>query len=188
MMISTIDTQLGTLFIGDETLFNDLCMHLKATVFRLQKEIYYKKTSHFQLADDDAYLYDAVAGASRLYWEICGVVPDEEELVDICCYLLLSIRRNRRRLKALLICSCGIAKRIEFMETIEKILPSVDVVECCSANQLRNSKIRDYDFIVSMENVPSHGKPVVDLSMVDRKDYTAFILQCLEKSGLSLTT
>ena len=184
VMISSIDTQLGTAFFSDEVMFHDLCLHLKATVFRLEKDIYYKKVSQFQLTEDDAFLYDAVTRASRYYWEICGVVPDEEELLNITCYLLLSIRRNRRRPKAILICSDGITKRMELMDYISKVMPSIEVVDCCSAFQLRSGKASDYDFIVSMEELQSPGKPMVDLSTVDRSDYSDFLLQFLDKSGL----
>jgi len=184
MMLSMIDTQLGTSFTSDESLFVDFCLHLKATVFRLQKKIYYKKTSKFQLAEEDAYIYDAVSGASRLYWEICGVVPDEEELLNISCYLLLSIRRNKRRPKALLICNDGITKRLELMDHFTKILPSVDVADSCSVYQLRSTRAGDYDFVISLEDVQSPGKPVVDISTISRSDYSSFIMQFLEKAGM----
>jgi len=181
MMIAEIDSKLGTSFISDESLFFDLCLHLKATVFRLQKDIYHKKASHFQLADSDAYLYDAVVNASRFYWEIGGVVPDEEELLNITCYLLLSIRRNKRKPKVLLICNDGITKRMELMDYIGKTLPSIDVADCCTVFQFKNTKISDYDFLISTENLQSPGKPIVDLSAVDRSEYASFITGFLDK-------
>jgi len=181
MMIDSIDSQLRTKFVSDGTLFFDLCLHLQATVFRLQKDIYYKKISQFQLADGDVYLYDAVARASRLYWEICGVVPDEEELLHVSCYLLLSIRRNLRKPRALLVCSDGITKRMELMEYIENTLPSVEIVDCCTAYQMRNIDAGDFDFVISTAEVISPGKPVVDLSAIDRSDYSDFIMSVLKK-------
>jgi len=187
MMLTAIDAQLGTSFSSDEAMFFDLCLHLKATVFRLQNNVYYRKISQFQLSEADAYLYDAATKASRLYWEICGVVPDEEELLDISCYLLLSIRRNKRRPKALLVCNDGITKRMELLDFIGRLLPMVEIFDCCSVFQLRNNRISDYDFIISTEDVQSPGKPMVDLSSIDRSDYSDFILQFLEKTGLRQT-
>jgi len=179
MMISAIDSQLGTSFIGDEVLFFELCLHLKATVFRLQNDIYYKKISQFQLSESHAYLYDAVSGASRFYWEICGVVPDEEELLNVTCYLLLSVRRNVRKPKALLVCNDGITDRLELMEFIGKVLPAVEVADCCTAYQLRNLKAGGFDFIISTEELQSPGKPVVDLSTVDRSEFAGLISEFL---------
>jgi len=179
MMIGHIDSRLGTAFISDEVLFFDFCLHLKATVFRLQKGIYHRRVSQYQLADSDAYLYDAVAEASRFYWEVCGVVPDEEELLNVTCYLLLSVRRNLRKPKALLICNEGINKRIELMEFVGKIAPAVEVTDCCTVFQMRNIKAGGFDFIISTEELQSTGKPVVDLSTVDRSDYAGIISEFL---------
>jgi len=182
MMLAAIDSQLGTAFMNDESLYFDLCLHLKATVFRLQKDIYHKKTSKFQLSDSDAYLYDAVVKASRFYWEICGVVPDEEELLNVTCYLLLSIRRKKRKPKALLICNDGITKRMELMDFIGAQLPSIDVTDCCTVYQYKNIRNNDFDFIISTENIQSPVKPMVELSSIDRSEYSDFIASFLENN------
>jgi len=156
-------------------LFFDLCLHLQATVFRLQKGIYHRRVSRYQLSESDAYLYDAVSGASRFYWEVCGVVPDEEELLNVTYYLLLSVYRNTRKPKAILVCNEGINKRMELMEFIGKVLPAVEVADCRTAYQLKNSKASGFDFIISTEDLQSPGKPVVDLSTADRSDYAGLI-------------
>ena len=183
MMVDAIDSRLGTAFGRDEFLFFDLCLHLKATVFRLQNGIYHRKISMYELTDKDAYLYDAVAKASRFYWEICGVVPDEGELLNVTCYLLLSLRRNLSKPKALLICNEGIDKRMELMGFLESMLPSIEVVDCSTAYQLRNARPGDYDFIISTEDVQAAGKPIVDLSAIDRSEYAGFITEFLNSKG-----
>ena len=183
-MINAIDSQLGTTFISDNALIFDLCLHLKATVFRLQKDIYHKNATQLQLSDSDAFLYDAVVKVSRFYWEICEVVPDEEELLNVTCYLLLSIRRNTQKSKALLVCNDGITKRMELMDFIGKALPSVDVVDCCTIYHYRSAKTSDCDFIISTEKMQLTGKPMVDLSAIDRSDYSDFIINAMHKNSL----
>jgi len=184
MMIEDIDARLGMSFARDKSLFFDLCLHLKATVFRLQKDIYQRKISRFQLIESDARLYDAVVKASRFYWEICGVVPDEAELLNVTCYLLLSIRRNVRKTKALLICGDGIAKRMELMDYISNELPAVEVADCCTVYQFKNARSSDFDFIISTENMESPGKPMIVLESIDRSEYSDSILSFLDKAGL----
>jgi len=184
MILGDIDSHLGMSFSGDKFLYFDLCLHLKATVFRLQKDIYQRKISQFQLTESDASLYDAVVKASRYYWEVCGVVPDEAELLNVTCYLLLSIRRNMRKTKALLICSDGITKRLELMDFIGKELPSIEVADCCTVYQFKNVGSSDFDFIISTENVQSPGKPMIVLESIDRSDYADSIMSFLEKAGL----
>jgi mannitol operon transcriptional antiterminator len=186
-MIMSVDSQLGTVFISDELLFFDLCFHLKATVFRLQKDIYHKKTSRFQLSDSNIHLYTAASSTSGLYSEICGVSPDEEELLSVTCYLLLSLHRNMRKLKALLICNGGITKRMELMAFIGNMLPLADIADCCTIYQLKLITISDYDFIISMEDMQPMEKPAVDLSKTERSDYAGLIFDFLEKTGFYKT-
>ena len=184
-LIKAVDSQMGTRFISDKILFFGLCMHLKSKIFRLQKDVYYRKTSNFQLGDNNVDIYNAVGEASNLYHEICGVRPDEEEMLNITCYFLFSLHRNLRKTKALLICNNGIAERMEFMDLIEKALPSVDVADCCTTYELKLLTISEYDFIISMEAVEALEKPVADLSAVDRSNYIGFILDFVNKAGLS---
>ena len=179
-LIKAVDARMGARFISDELLFLGLCLHLKAKVFRLQKNVYYKKTFQFQLSDANISIYNAVINASRLYQEICGVEPDEEELLNVTCYLLLSIHRNLRKPKALLICSEGIIERMEFMDFIGKSLPSIEIADCCTAYQLKFLASADFDFIIATESLDFHNKPVVNLSGAERDEYAAIVMNFLK--------
>ena len=175
-LIKGVDTQLGTRFISDELLFFGLCLHLKTTVYRLRNDVYYKKTSKCQLSGGYMDIYNAVAKTGNLYGEICGVRPDEEELLDISCYLLLSLRRNRRRLKAVLVCNEGISERMGLLDMLTDALPSVDITDCCTKYQLKLLTYDECDFLISTEAMEEATKPSADLSMLDRSEYVDFIL------------
>jgi len=183
-LIKYVDNHMGTNFIGDEILFFDLCLHLKSKVYRLQKDVYCKETAKFQLNGNDYMLYHAVANASHLYYEICEVTPDEEELLNITCYLLLSLRRNMRKTKALLICNDGITLRMELLDFMAKSLPMVEIADCCTVHQLKLLTVSDYDFIISTEKVQSLERPVVELSDVARKDFADCVSAFLAKTAL----
>ena len=180
-LIKAVDSQMNTSFISDKLLFFGLCMHLKSKVFRLQKDVYYKKTSSFQLLDSYVDIYKTIGKASNLYHEICGVKPDEEELLNITCYFLLSLHRNLRKPKALLTCNDGIIECMVFMDFIEKALPSIDIADCCTTYQLKFLTISEYDFIISMEAMEFTGKPVIDLSMTDKSNYAEVVLDFINK-------
>lgn len=180
-LIKAVDLRLGTHFIHDKLLFFGLCLHLKSKIFRLQKDVYYKKTSRFQLLDNSINIYNAVSKSSNLFREICDVEPDEEEILNITCYFLLSVRRNHCKSKALLICNDGIIARIELMDLIEKSLSSIEVADCCTIYQLKFQTVGDYDFVISTETVERLEKPVIDLSAVDKSNYINSILDFINK-------
>ena len=179
-LIKAVDLQMGSQFISDELLFFGLCLHLKSKVFRLQKNVYHKKTSRFHLADSDIDVYNAVLKSSGLFNEICGVKPDEEEILNITCYLLLSRHRNLSKPKALLICNDGIIERLELMTALGKAIPSIDIADCSTTYQM-GFQAMDYDFIISTEAVNYPEIPVVDLSLVGRNGYVGFIQNFISK-------
>jgi len=188
-LIKSVDTTIGTNFVSDKILFFGLCLHLKSQVFRLQRDIYFRKASNFQLSENNIDLYQAIAGSSDLYNDICRVRPDEEEILNATCYFLLSLRRSSRHPKALLISNSAIIERMELLEYIEKSLPSVDIVDCCTTYQLKFQTVDEYDFFISMETIDSASeaaeiskKLVIDLSTVDSDHYTEVILDHVSKT------
>ena len=180
-LIKAVDAQMDTRFISDELLFFGLCLHLKSKVFRLQRDVYYKKTSLFPLSDSDTDVYNAVVNAGGLYSEICDVKPDEEELLNITCYLLLSLQRNKSKPKALLVCNEGIIERMELMAVLGNALPSVDIADCSTTYQMDLQTAGDYDFIISTEAVDYPITPVVDLSSADIENYADLVQEYLNK-------
>lgn len=179
-LIKVVDSSIGTSFISDKLLFFGLCLHLKSKVFRLQKDVYYKKESGFRLPDSSMDIYNAVTGASGLFYDICGVLPDEEEMLNVACYFLLSRHRNLRKYKTLLICNKGVMERAELMDYIEKSLPSIDISDCCTTYQLKFLYAGDFDFIITTEAVELPEKPVADISVLERENYVGLITRFIE--------
>ena len=180
-LIKAVDSQLGARFISDELLFFGLCLHLKSKVFRLQKDVYHRKTSRFQLEDSDIGIYNAVLKASGLFYEICGVKPDEEELLNVTCYFLLSLHRNSSTPKALLICNDGIIERLELMSALGKAVPAIEIADCSTTYQMDFQVVGDYDFVISTEAIDYPDIPVIDLSLADRNDYVGLIQNFISK-------
>ena len=180
-LIKSIDSQLNTYFIRDKQLFFGLSLHLKSKIFRLKKEVYYKKTTSFELLDNNVDIYNAADKAGELYHKICGVEPDEEEIFNITCYFLLSLHRNMNKLKALLICNDGVTSRFELMNFIQKAFPLIEITDCCTIYQLEYQKISENNFIISTEAVDGLDRPVADLSAIDKANYTALIAEFIDR-------
>jgi mannitol operon transcriptional antiterminator len=180
-IIKDVDSRMKTNFSGDKLLFFELCLHLKSTIFRIQRDVYHKISYDYQLPDVGVAIYNAVEKAGRLYQEICRVEPEEEEILSVTCYFLLSMQRNLRKPKALLIYNGGIIERMKFMDLIAKTVQTIDVTNCCTTYQLNFLTLNDYDCIISKEAIALQDKPVIDLSETDSGNYNKVIMDFLTK-------
>ncbi len=106
-LIESIDAQLGTKFINDKLLLFGLGLHLKSEIYRLQNGVYYNRASEIKRNENYIDIYNAAKAASGLYTELCGVQPDEEEILNLSFYFLLSLHRNLRKVKAIIVCNSG---------------------------------------------------------------------------------
>lgn len=180
-LINSVDLQLNRKFLADNQLFFGLCLHLKSKIYRLKKDVYYKNNSNFKFPDDSIDIYKAVEAASGLFQEICGVAADQEEILNISCYFLLSSHRNLHKYKMLLICNDGVIERLELVEEIEKAFPLFTTGDCCTTYQLTYQKMKEYDFIISTEAIESPERPVIDLSRAERSDFMRIIQDFMNK-------
>ena len=180
-LIKSVDIQLGKEFIRDRLLFFGLCIHLKAKIYRLQKDVYHRKTSDFKLLENNSDIYNAVYHASVLYPDICNVEPDEEELLSLTCYFQLSLHRNLSKPKVLLVCNDGIIASIELMNLIEKELSTIEIADCCTIYQLKFKMFDEYDFIISTVSLGYSDKAIIDLSKVDKSNYVRYMCDFFDK-------
>ena len=174
-LVETVSSYLNTDYSNDKLLFFGLCLHLKTAIYRLKVSSYISKRPNTALSADWQALYEAVKQAGTLYEQIYGVIPDEEELLSISYFFLLSKRRHAQRIQALLVSNLGISMRMELLREIEHGLPNVTVVDSCSAHQLADWPKYNFSLIISTEPLCDVTEHWVDLSVVPRKDYLTVI-------------
>jgi transcriptional antiterminator len=176
-MIESVDAIVGGSYIRDKLLFFGLCFHLISTVYRLEKGLYHNSPQKTDFPQNGIIIYDAVKESAELYERICDVKADDDEILHITYYFLLSKHRNMRKLRALLVCNQGIVARMELHKLIEISILHIDVVDNCSAYQLQFQPEREYDFIITTENLEKREKPMIDISRLAKNDY----IKCIEE-------
>jgi hypothetical protein len=158
---------------------------LKTAVYRLKVTSYASKGRGVAPSGDWLGLYEAVREAGELYEQIFSVKADEEELLCLSHFFLLSQRRNAICIQALLVSNLGIIPRMELLRSIEQGLPRVQFVDSCSPQQLSDWPNKRFSFVISTEPLPSISYPCVDLSAVPKKDYLTAIDAYIRKEILN---
>jgi transcriptional antiterminator len=171
-LAEAVDRRLNTGFASDKMLFFGLCQHLRTTVYRLKVTSYASKTRRAEPSRDWLEIYEAIKASSGLYAQIFSVAADEEELLCLTCFFVLSQRRNRARVQAMLVSNLGIIHRMDLIRDIEQALPKVKIIDSCSLQQLGDWPNSAYAFVISTEPLPAGmPRPGVDLSEVPKNGY-----------------
>lgn len=184
-LVEAVSGILNTDYTNDKLLFFGLCLHLKTAIYRLKVTSYTSKQQSTALSAEWLTLYEAVKNASVLYEQICSVTPDEEELISISYFFLLSQRRSAQRIHALLVSNWGIRMRMELLREIERDVTNVSVVDSCSSHQLADWPKSNFSLIITTEPLQEVAKPCVDLTAVPRKDYLTAITAYIEHELLN---
>ena len=185
-LIEAVDQALRTRYSNDKMLFFGLCLHLKTALYRLKVTSYAPRRRPSLLSEDWSRLYEAIKSAQGLYEHICSVSADEEELLAVSYFFLLSRRRNTAYVPALLISNLGIVPRMELIRDIEQGLPKIKIIDSCSAQQLSDWPEQRFSLIISTEPLSNCSRPHIDLSSLPKKDYPAAIDSYLRKEILFL--
>ncbi|MCI6256382.1 MAG: PRD domain-containing protein [Clostridiales bacterium] len=185
-LIEAVDQALRTRYSNDKMLFFGLCLHLKTALYRLKVTSYAPRRRSSLLSEDWSRLYEAIKSAQGLYEHICSVSADEEELLAVSYFFLLSRRRNTAYVPALLISNLGIVPRMELIRDIEQGLPKIKIIDSCSAQQLSDWPEQRFSLIISTEPLSNCSRPHIDLSSLPKKDYLAAIDSYLRKEILFL--
>ncbi|MEM1486338.1 PRD domain-containing protein [Oscillospiraceae bacterium PP1C4] len=174
-LIEAVDTYLGSNFISDKMLFFGISLHLKTSVYRMKGDIYCQKHRNLEPPENCADIYAAVEAASHLYERHCSVKANEEELVSLTYYFLLSQMRNTRKKKTILVCNYSIISQMEILGLINTALPNLEIIDVCSTYQFQHQADISCDFIISTVALDAQKIPVADLSHVCKGEYIKYL-------------
>jgi transcriptional antiterminator len=174
-LIEIMDAETGYSFSADEMLFFGLSYHIRAVVYRLKKNLCSLEPAVLVIPDNIRELFEVVKKQEALYCGICGVTPDQRELLSIAYHFKTSLERMTPKHRALLVSNFGIVSLVELANHLRENLPQLRVVNLCSTNQLSMCKDTSYDFIISTIQLDDPPKPLADLSHVAKSDYVHYI-------------
>ncbi|MDR1132438.1 MAG: hypothetical protein LBL15_08475, partial [Oscillospiraceae bacterium] len=185
-LIELVDGKLSTRYSRDKMLFFDLCLHLKTSVYRLKVATYVPKGNRTMLSGNWSGIYDVLkASAAPVYEQICQVIPDEEEFLNIAYFFMLSQRRCSTPVGVLLVSNWGIMPRMALLDEIEHAFPMIRIVDSCSVQQLNDwpNRKQRFDLIISTEPLEQGPRPCIVLPPTAAKgdNYTGVIERSLSK-------
>lgn len=178
-LIELVDNKLSTNYSHDKMLFFGLCLHLKTAVYRLKVTTYVPKAHRTMLPVNLSDVYEALEESAPIYEQVCQVTPDEEELLSVAYFFLLSHRRCTNPIRALFVSNWGIIPRIELINEIENKLPNMEIVDSYSVQQLNDWKNHGFALIISTEPLENPPRPIIDLCSTRKGEYIKVIKESL---------
>ena len=95
------------------------------------------------------------------------------DLMDISYYFSLSVRRNKRRLRVLVVSNFPIAEKLMLLRFMDANFSNLEIVDLCTTASYELI-ILDYDCIITTENITTE-KPLANISLTDKEKYKEFI-------------
>jgi transcriptional antiterminator len=170
-MIQTVDMYLGTNFFNDKVLFFDICWHMK---FCKHRNILTRNNNLvMEISAQTEEFYKILKAYKDTFTFATAEKLTNIDLMDISYYFYLSVRRNKRKLRVLIVSNLPITERLLFLNFMELNFSNLEIVDLCTtaSYELVASK---YDFIISTENISSE-KPLANLSLSDKEKYKEYI-------------
>lgn len=181
-LVEAVDEALLTNYAHDKFLFFGLCLHLKTALYRLKVTTYTPKAHDTTLPPNWVEIYDVLKNvAPSLYEQIGQVSPDDDELIGLSYFFLLSHRRCTSPIRVLLISNLGIIPRMTLINELEAALPSIKIIDSCTAQQLHDWSSHRFSLIISTEPLEHCPHPRIDLSSVPSANYIGTVESRLSK-------
>lgn len=170
-MIQTVDIYLGTNFFKDEVLFFDLCWHIKFCQHRNTLTRYNNLAMELNAQAEEFY---KILKANKDTFSLSKAdALTNADLMDISYYFFLSVRRNKRRLRVLVVSNFPIAEKLLFLRFMDSNFSNLEIVDLCTTASCELINLK-YDCIITTENITSE-KPLANLSLSDKEKYKEYI-------------
>ncbi|HCJ09752.1 MAG TPA: hypothetical protein DHW14_01100 [Clostridiales bacterium] len=190
-LVSDVSDRLGLDLGVDSMLREDLRAHLKPVLIRLAFSMKIRNPLEDQVREDYPILYRVVeAAASEVVAPLVGPVPSSE-LAYLTMHFGAALERAPRftgqRLKALVVCSSGIATSRILASRLEREFSRLDVVDIRPTASVDISKLPDVDLVVSTTPLQCEVPVVVVNPLLPAGDLSALAekLRALERKGLT---
>lgn len=162
----------------DIQLMNGLILHLRTTVNRLKYGLTLRNPILNEIKENYPEMYGAAWITSTVFQKYMGIKINEEEIGYIALHLAAAVERQKKPLRALVVCTSGIGTSKLLAVRLEKHFKEIEIKEVMSLIDLKNKSLNDIDIIIS--TVPMEiEKPVICISPIltqnDLKRVDAFI-------------
>ncbi|MBW7651966.1 BglG family transcription antiterminator [Anoxybacillus sp. ST4] len=181
-LIRFVSDEIGVDFTDDYPLYEDLVVHLKPALYRIQHHMGITNPLLHKIMQDYSELFDVVErGVGHVFPHM--TVP-REEVGYLVLHFASALLRDKQGVRALVICSSGIGTAKILATRLKKEIPDISHIEQKSFFDVRYMDVNEYDLIVS--TVPIHtSRPYFLVNPMLSEEEVASIRQFLKKKMFS---
>ncbi|MEW5323566.1 BglG family transcription antiterminator [Geobacillus thermoleovorans] len=180
-LIRFVSDKLGVDLSIDRTLYEDLVVHLKPALYRLEHGMGVANPLLDQIKQDYAELFAIVAdGARQLFGDIS--VPDEE-IGYLVLHFAAALMREKKGWKVLVICSSGLGTAKILATRLKKEIPDIVSLEQASVFEWKEKDASAYDLVVSTVPLADEGGPYFTVSPMLTEEEARAIREFLERKS-----
>jgi mannitol operon transcriptional antiterminator len=177
-LIRFVSAELHVDISNDYTLYEDLVVHLKPALYRIQHNMGIANPLLEKIVQDYPKLFAVLKkGVKQVFPDV--TVPDEE-IGYLVLHFASALLRRKKGLRALVICSSGLGTAKILATRLKKEIPDIIHMEQISVFELRNTDVTRYDLIVSTVPIDGLAKPYFVVSPMLREEEVLSIKQFLQ--------
>jgi mannitol operon transcriptional antiterminator len=177
-LIRFVSEELHTDLTNDFPLYEDLVIHLKPALYRIQHNMGITNPLLEKIVQDYCELFSIVEkGMKKVFSDV--TVP-KEETGYVVLHFASALLREKNGLHALVICSSGLGTAKILATRLKKEIPDISYIEQKSFFELRHVDASQYDLIVSTVPIHTFTEPYFVVSPMLQEDEVASIRQFLK--------
>lgn len=177
--------------ISDETLFENLLLHIKPTIFRLLFGIKLENPLKDYIKTSYPEIFSACERASKVITEGTDSIIDEHEISYLALHVGASIEKAKEKqivdyYRVLIVCPEGVGTSSILHYRLLNNFPNIQIEQICSLGELNLINKEDIDLIVSTVplNEQQHKFNVIDVNpLLEEKDIIK-IKRAMKRIGL----
>jgi len=178
-LIRFVSRELGVDLSADRTLYEDLVVHLKPALYRLEHGMGVANPLLEQIKQDYMELFAIVAdGTKQLFGD---TLMPEEEVGYLALHFATALMRGKKGWRALVICSSGLGTAKILATRLKRAIPDIVVMEQASVFELKTKDLNAYDLIISTVPLPEEYGPHFVVSPMLTEEEAQAIRQQLER-------
>ncbi len=148
----------------DEKLYKGLMLHIIPMIYRLDMGIRLQNPMLNEIKEQYSVTLNATWYVMAKLAGKLNITLTEDEVAFLMVHFQVSIDRNAKVKKILIVCPTGIGSSELIANKIKRFLPAKDIIEVVSIRQLYENNIKNVDLIISSVTVDIKDKPVVYVS------------------------
>jgi transcriptional antiterminator len=162
-IISIAQKALSVDFSHDKQALHGLVLHLRPTINRLEYDLNLRNPLLQQIKEDYPEIFGVAWIASTVFERHLGKKITEEEIGYIALHLGAAIERQKKPVRALVVCPSGMGRSQFLAIKLERHFKEIEISKVTSIITLQHTILQDIDLIISTVPVTA-PKPVLVIS------------------------